>query len=51
VVLPAVTVSLGLALYPIHGQDGYALLKAADNAMYCAKHAGRDRLMCSAEVA
>lgn len=43
-VLPAVTVSLGLALYPIHGQDGYSLFKAADNALYIAKHAGRDRL-------
>ncbi|MBI5889488.1 MAG: GGDEF domain-containing protein [Nitrosomonadales bacterium] len=30
-------VSAGIALYPDHGQDGIALLDAADDAMYCAK--------------
>jgi diguanylate cyclase (GGDEF)-like protein len=43
------TVSLGLALYPGHGDDKESLLKAADIALYDAKHAGRDRLMCSGE--
>lgn len=49
--LPAVTVSLGLALYPGHGDDKDSLLKAADVALYDAKRAGRDRLMCSGDYA
>lgn len=45
--LPPVTVSLGLALYPDHGNDTDTLLQAADFALYEAKHQGRDRLVVS----
>lgn len=48
-VLPPVTVSIGLALYPDHGDNKESLLKAADVALYDAKRAGRDQLMCSGE--
>jgi len=36
------TTSIGIALYPDHGQDGSTLLKHADTAMYHAKKSGRD---------
>ena len=42
--LPKITISLGLALYPQHGDDGETLMQAADLALYDAKHTGRDRL-------
>lgn len=42
--LPKVTISMGLAMYPLHGTDPDTLLQAADLALYDAKHAGRDRL-------
>ena len=42
--LPSLTVSLGLAIYPHHGEDAATLLRAADAALYEAKNAGRDRL-------
>jgi diguanylate cyclase (GGDEF)-like protein len=35
--------SLGLALYPDHGQNVTALLLRADQAMYAAKRSGRNR--------
>jgi diguanylate cyclase (GGDEF)-like protein len=38
----AVTVSIGVAVLPDHGQSGAALLRAADEALYAAKTAGRD---------
>jgi two-component system, cell cycle response regulator len=37
-----VTVSIGVAVYPEHGQTGPAVLEAADIALYAAKAAGRD---------
>lgn len=40
----APTFSGGLAAYPKHGDTAAALLRAADAALYLAKHAGRDRL-------
>ncbi len=49
--LPGITVSLGLAAYPVHGNDRETLLQAADLALYDAKHAGRDRLVASGEAA
>lgn len=36
------TVSIGVAIYPDHGQTGRAVLDAADDALYQAKAAGRD---------
>jgi len=41
-----VTVSLGLAAYPVDAQDKDSLIRAADQALYEAKRAGRDRLVC-----
>jgi diguanylate cyclase (GGDEF)-like protein len=43
----AITVSLGLAALPEHGVTPDALLAAADSALYEAKRAGRDRVMCA----
>lgn len=42
-----VTVSIGLALYPEHGQDIDSLMQHADAAMYRAKRDGRNRLCCA----
>jgi len=39
-----VGVSIGIAAYPGDGDDGDALLAAADGAMYCAKRAGGNRI-------
>jgi diguanylate cyclase (GGDEF)-like protein/PAS domain S-box-containing protein len=38
-----VTVSIGIALHPNHGSSAEALIEQADQAMYAAKHAGRNR--------
>lgn len=49
--LPPVTVSLGVAAYPDHAREAEALMRLADDALYAAKHAGRDRVMlASAQV-
>jgi diguanylate cyclase (GGDEF)-like protein/PAS domain S-box-containing protein len=37
-----VTISAGVALYPEHGSDTFALMRAADKALYESKRAGRD---------
>lgn len=42
--LAAVTLSVGVALFPQHGQTSEEILKAADAALYEAKHAGRNRV-------
>ena len=39
----SVTVSIGVAVYPEHGDSPAALVRAADLALYVAKGAGRDR--------
>jgi diguanylate cyclase (GGDEF)-like protein len=39
-----VTISVGVALLHIHGQDLIELLAAADLALYRAKESGRDRV-------
>jgi diguanylate cyclase (GGDEF)-like protein len=38
----AMTVSIGIAVYPDHGATGQCLLRAADDALHAAKAAGRD---------
>lgn len=49
--LPAVTFSAGIALAPLHGDDAETLMRAADQALYAAKQAGRDRLFTAGEGA
>jgi diguanylate cyclase (GGDEF)-like protein len=48
--LGKVTVSLGIAVYPIHGATGEALLRAADTALYQAKEKGRNCLVVASEL-
>ena len=43
----SVTLSAGLACFPGDGATGEALLRAADEAMYRAKQAGRNRVCCA----
>jgi diguanylate cyclase (GGDEF)-like protein/putative nucleotidyltransferase with HDIG domain len=38
-----VTISFGLATYPVHGETAASLLRAADEALYAAKDSGRNR--------
>lgn len=42
--LPAVTFSAGIAISPLHGENAETLLRAADQALYAAKQAGRDKV-------
>ncbi len=42
--LPPITVSIGVASYPDDGRTPEAVLRAADDALYRAKHAGRNRV-------
>ena len=37
-----ITVSAGVAVYPVHGEDADTLMKNADLALYQAKHAGKN---------
>ncbi len=48
--LPAPTASFGVAAYPGNGTTSIDLLKAADEALYRAKHAGRDRVCIASGV-
>ncbi|HEY5261837.1 MAG TPA: diguanylate cyclase [Solirubrobacteraceae bacterium] len=38
-----ITISFGLATYPMHGETAASLLRAADEALYVAKDSGRNR--------
>ncbi|MBW8782164.1 MAG: diguanylate cyclase [Verrucomicrobia bacterium] len=40
----AITISAGVATIPTHAIDGIALVRLADQALYAAKRAGRDRV-------
>ena len=42
--LGAITVSVGVAMFPEHGGRGEDLIGAADRALYRAKRDGRDRV-------
>jgi len=44
------TFSAGLATFPEHGTDGRTLIDAADQALYRAKQAGRDRVEAAARA-
>jgi diguanylate cyclase (GGDEF)-like protein/PAS domain S-box-containing protein len=41
----SVTISMGIACYPVNGDTREAILRAADQAMYGAKEAGRDHIL------
>jgi len=43
--LGSVTISMGVAAYPVHGRTLEELLRVADNALYKAKQEGRDRVI------
>ena len=43
--LAAVTISLGVAVFPEHGSTSTAILRAVDAALYRAKHEGRSRVV------
>ncbi|HUH07195.1 MAG TPA: sensor domain-containing diguanylate cyclase [Egibacteraceae bacterium] len=47
--LPPLSISTGLAVAPAQGQAGDDLFRAADVALYRAKHAGKDRVMLATE--
>ena len=43
--LGAITLSMGIATFPMHGKTAKELLRAADAALYRAKAEGRDRVV------
>jgi diguanylate cyclase (GGDEF)-like protein len=43
-----VTISAGVAVYPVHASTGSELIDAADAALYAAKARGRNRVMTAA---
>ena len=45
--LKPTSLSLGVAVYPDHGNTGLQLIQSADAALYRAKKAGRDRVMAA----
>jgi len=45
--LDAITISIGVAVYPQHGEQEHALIKSADEALYQAKQNGRNRVVVS----
>jgi len=38
-----ITVSLGIAIFPVHGSEVHSVVEAADTALYQAKHNGRNQ--------
>jgi diguanylate cyclase (GGDEF)-like protein/PAS domain S-box-containing protein len=42
-----VSASIGIACYPVHGRNAEILLKMADQAMYQAKHLGKNKIVIS----
>jgi diguanylate cyclase (GGDEF)-like protein/PAS domain S-box-containing protein len=48
--LRTVTVSGGIAVFPLHGENAEDLMRAADNALYRAKREGKDRVIIGSPV-
>ena len=44
-----ITLSIGIGEFPEHGQTGEEVISAADEALYAAKRAGRNRVVRSGE--
>lgn len=44
-VLPQITTSIGIAMFPLHSTDASKLITSSDNALYAAKNSGRDRFV------
>jgi diguanylate cyclase (GGDEF)-like protein len=44
-ILPSITISCGVAVFPDHGRSCNELAEAADRALYVAKQEGRDRVV------
>jgi diguanylate cyclase (GGDEF)-like protein len=45
--LPPLTVSMGVAVFPVHGQGLTEVIQASDKALYESKHNGRNRVTVS----
>jgi diguanylate cyclase (GGDEF)-like protein/PAS domain S-box-containing protein len=50
-VFETITLSIGIAAFPEHGTTSAEILKAADTALYRAKHEGRDRVIVANPIA
>src|SRR5919108_2578702 len=50
-IIDGVTVSMGIAYYPVHGRTNQSLLHTADKALYRAKELGRDCIVTASEEA
>ncbi len=48
--LHGVTISIGVAMYPQHADSAETLLRAADRALYEAKHQGRNRVVTARQA-
>ncbi|MEW9625306.1 diguanylate cyclase domain-containing protein [Rhodanobacter geophilus] len=46
-----ISASIGVATFPADGDDGEQLARAADRAMYCAKHSGGNQTRVAADLA
>ncbi|HWP87094.1 MAG TPA: diguanylate cyclase [Burkholderiales bacterium] len=46
-----VTTSVGVGVYPVHGEDAEVLMKSADTALYAAKRAGKNAFRISDRAA
>ncbi|MFT7460220.1 MAG: diguanylate cyclase (GGDEF)-like protein, partial [Planctomycetota bacterium] len=45
-----ITVSIGISAFPLHAHSTENLLKTADEALYVAKHTGRDKVVVAKEI-
>jgi len=44
-----ITCSIGVSTYPENGQSVGGIIESADNALYAAKHGGKNRVMCAGQ--
>ncbi|MEO6173438.1 MAG: sensor domain-containing diguanylate cyclase [Arenimonas sp.] len=49
--LPQITTSIGIAVFPEHSAEAAQLMSSSDNALYQAKHEGRDRYAIAENIA